>query len=99
MRGRHLVRKVLQAACKAFALDYERSDLKAVSHIGFMSIDHNSNYRSRLILSVPIEHDDGEMESVEFDCPEDDTMARCGVNSLSKLFVKVEAGPDESDDE
>jgi len=33
---------------------------------------------------------DGEMQVHEFVCPPEDTMALCGINEGSKLFIKVD---------
>jgi len=33
---------------------------------------------------------DGEMQTHDFVCPPDDTMALCGINEGSKLFIKVD---------
>ncbi|KIM36883.1 hypothetical protein M413DRAFT_448816 [Hebeloma cylindrosporum] len=73
-RGRHPVRKVLQAACKAFEIDYQRA---------------------HLMQSVTTGDEGEDEETHEFECGEDDTMNRCGVNSESKLFVKIDPGSDD----
>ena len=34
---------------------------------------------------------DGEMQTHDFVCPPEDTMALCGINEGSKLFIKVDS--------
>ncbi|KAF8161609.1 hypothetical protein B0H34DRAFT_796368 [Crassisporium funariophilum] len=51
----------------------------------------NVNYeRAHLVHSMSIEGEDGNSEIHDFECPRDETMSQCGVDSVSKLFVRVD---------
>ena len=49
------------------------------------------------MLSVTIDDGDGDEQTHEFECGVDDTMTRCGVNSESRLFVRVDPESDDDD--
>lgn len=53
--------------------------------------------RAHLMLSVTIDDGDGDEQTHEFECGVDDTMTRCGVNSESRLFVRVDPESDDDD--
>ncbi|CAA7263129.1 unnamed protein product [Cyclocybe aegerita] len=66
-RGKHVIKKVLAAACKTFDIDEQSA-------------------RLFLLMSVP--DDDGTVLTHEFECPPDDSIARCGIDKDAKLFVR-----------
>jgi len=49
------------------------------------------------MLSVTIEDEDEEEQTHEFECGVDDTMTRCGVNSESRLFVRIDPDSDDAE--
>jgi len=55
--------------------------------------------RAHLILAVSFEAD-GRVQTEEFECQPEETMSKCGIDSSSKLFIKVdgENGNDEEAD-
>jgi len=53
--------------------------------------------RAHLLLSMTIDDEYGDEQTHEFECGADDTMSRCGVNSESKLFVKMDPESDDGD--
>ena len=54
--------------------------------------------RAHLLLSVTIEDEVGDEQTHEFECGVEDTMTRCGVNSESKLFVRIDQESDDDDE-
>ncbi|KAJ7491109.1 hypothetical protein FB451DRAFT_1552634 [Mycena latifolia] len=76
-RGGHLVRKVLDGACKTFELDANRA---------------------KLMLYVPMLDDDGEETVAEFECDNEETMARSGVKPYSRLVVRLVEDEEEEED-
>ncbi|KAJ3507167.1 hypothetical protein NLJ89_g6461 [Agrocybe chaxingu] len=83
-RGKHVVKKVLAAACKTFDIDEQ-------------------NARLFLLMSLP--DDDGIVLTHEFECPSNDSIALCGIDKDSKLFVRFtkevgrRAAEDDDDDD
>lgn len=49
------------------------------------------------MLSMSFEDEDGDQQTHEFECGVDDKMTMCGVNSESKLFVRIDPGSDDDD--
>jgi hypothetical protein len=90
-RGKHLVKKVLAGACKTFDLDLARYVLccSAVEWMVYCVSDF-AWYRAHLIVTKVI---NGEVEY--FECPLDQTMAKCGVESGKKFFIHMDEEVDE----
>ncbi len=78
--------KSLQLLVKHFDLDAHTVTLVVCLWFTFITV-HNT--RTHLVFSMEVKVD-GEMQTHEFVCSPDDTMALCGVNEGSKLFIKVD---------
>ncbi|KDR69780.1 hypothetical protein GALMADRAFT_145180 [Galerina marginata CBS 339.88] len=52
--------------------------------------------RAHLMLALSFE-DDGGMQTEEFECPPEDTMSQCGVDTNSKLFIRVDEDNEEEE--
>ncbi len=96
LRGKNSVRKVLIAACRNFEVDPNRYLCFSLGPLWAVA-DRVSVWfrRAYLVHSMELEVD-GELQTHNFVCAPDDTMAMCGINADSKLFVKV--NPDMEDD-